>query len=71
MKNSVSKRIVIGAVALSSILGVNIGTSNAGIIGYGLTSGGRGITLDGTGLVLTNLFSPALADFALKTGLIR
>lgn len=72
MSNSVNKRVVVGAVVLSSMLSLSIGNSNAGVIGQDLrlTSGGRGITFGGSGLVLTNIFSPALADFALRTGLI-
>jgi len=71
MKNTMSKRVAVGAVVLSAILSLNVGTSNAGIIGYGLTSGSRGLGLiNGSGLVLTNLFSPTLADFMVRTGLI-
>ena len=72
MKNTMSKRVAVGAVVLSAVLSMNIGTSGAGVIGQDIrmTAGNRGITFGGSGLVLTNLFSPTLADFMVRTGLI-
>lgn len=69
MRRTMGKRVAGGLVVLSAVLSMNIGASNAGIIGQDirLTSGARGIDL----LVVTNVFSPKLADFMLRAGWLR